>query len=81
MAGVQVLLAALEGGDEGVEEAFQAREQATEEGRIDFGVGKQLLTAGSKAALHRLLLSEGFVLRKDFVGKDLAQVKKGPQSN
>src|SRR5262249_23925014 len=80
-AGMLLLLAPLERGDEGVEEALQPGQHAPEEGRIHLGVGSQLLTAGSKATPHRLLLPEGAVLRKGFVGNDLSPAKEGPQSN
>ena len=36
--------------DEGVEEAFQAWQQAAEDLRSDLGVGQQFVTAGSEAA-------------------------------
>jgi hypothetical protein len=43
------LFAPLEQLDEGVEEALQPGQDAAEETGIDFGVGQELVAAGSKA--------------------------------
>ena len=53
---VAALFAPLEQLDEGVEEAFQPGQHATEDAGIDFGVGQELVTACGKAAFHRRLL-------------------------
>jgi hypothetical protein len=56
VAGVQPLVAALQQRQEGGEEAFQAGEDAAGDAGIDLGIGQELATAGSIAAVHRQLL-------------------------
>jgi hypothetical protein len=77
--GMLALFAALEQFDEGIEEAFQAGQDGATDTGIDFGIRQESLAAGSKAALHGWLLPRGSVLRKSFVGDDLAAVKEGSQ--
>src|SRR5262249_31989123 len=78
VAGVGCLLAPLEVLDEGVEEAFQAGQDAAGDAGIDFGVGQEVVAAGGPAAFHRQLLP-----RTPFSGRALYKTawrlsSKGP---
>jgi hypothetical protein len=53
MTGVLGLFTPLEGGDERIEEALQPGQDAAEKAGINFRIGQEFVTAGSKTAFHR----------------------------
>ena len=54
VTGVLVVFTAMEQGHEGIEEAFQAWEQAPEDLRGECGVGAKFVATGGKAMVHWL---------------------------